>query len=94
MAPEVKGDPDLEWLDHVRPVALVVAPILLKELGLVLSRQTQNDTAVVAEHVGCDVASPDCLDFRSWIGGFWAPVSARHFQFPETGSIGDRDQFA
>ena len=27
-------DPDLEWLDLVRPVGLVVAPSLLKELGL------------------------------------------------------------
>ncbi len=34
MAAEIKRDPDLEWLDHVQPVGLVVAPVLLKELGL------------------------------------------------------------
>jgi hypothetical protein len=41
MALEIKCDPDLEWLDHVQPVGLVVAPVLLKELGLAPSRQTQ-----------------------------------------------------
>ena len=51
MAAELKRDPDLEWLDHVQPVGLVVAPILLKELGLAPSRQTQADSAVVAAHV-------------------------------------------
>ena len=45
MAAELKRDPDLEWLDHVQPVGLVVAPVLLKELGLAPSRQTQADTA-------------------------------------------------
>ena len=54
MAAELKRDPDLEWLDYVRPVGLVVAPVLLKELGLAPSRQTQADTAVVAAHVGDD----------------------------------------
>ncbi len=49
-----KRDPDLEWLDHVQPVGLVVAPILLKELGLAPSRQTQADTAVVAALIGDD----------------------------------------
>ena len=33
-------DPDLEWLDLVRPVGLVVAPSLLKELGLTPELQT------------------------------------------------------
>ena len=42
---ELQLDPDLEWLDHVQPVGLVVAPILLKELGLAPARQTQADTA-------------------------------------------------
>ena len=41
---EIKRDPDLEWLDHVQPVGLVVAPVLLKELGLAPARQTQADT--------------------------------------------------
>jgi hypothetical protein len=58
MAAELKRDPDLEWLDHVRPVGLVVAPVLLKELGVAPSRQTQADTAVVAAHVGEDSSKP------------------------------------
>jgi hypothetical protein len=58
MAAELKRDPDLEWLDHVRPVGLVVASVLLKELGLAPSRQTQVDTAVVAAHVGEDSSKP------------------------------------
>jgi hypothetical protein len=49
MATELKRDPDLEWLDHVQPVGLVVAPAVLKELGLPPSRQTQADSAQVAE---------------------------------------------
>ena len=39
MAAEMYCDPDLEWLDHVPPVGLVVAPTLLKELGLLPLRQ-------------------------------------------------------
>jgi hypothetical protein len=49
MAADVKYDPDLEWLDHVQRVGLVVAPNLLKSLGLAPSRQTQADSAEVAE---------------------------------------------
>ena len=52
MAAEIQRDPDLEWIDYVRPVGLVVAPVLLKELGLAPSRQTPTDTAVIAAHVG------------------------------------------
>jgi len=58
MAAELKRDPDLEWLDHVRPVGLVVAPILLRELGLSPSRQTQADSAAVAEDIGDDSTEP------------------------------------
>ena len=59
MAPELKRDPDLEWLDYVQPVGLVVAPIVLKELGLAPSRQTQADTAIVAEQIdGIHQADP------------------------------------
>ena len=58
MAADLKRDPDLEWLDHVRPVGLVVAPILLRELGLSPSRQTQVDSAAVAEHVSDDATEP------------------------------------
>jgi hypothetical protein len=62
MASEPTRDPDLEWLDHVRPVGLVVAPVLLKELGLAPERQTQAETAVVAEHVGADSSEPVFAD--------------------------------
>jgi hypothetical protein len=58
MAAEIKRDPDLEWLDHVLPVGLVVAPVLLKELGLAPLRQTQADSAVVAEHINDDSTRP------------------------------------
>jgi hypothetical protein len=30
MARDIYRDPDLEWLDHVQPIGLVVAPGLLK----------------------------------------------------------------
>src|SRR5262245_354672 len=58
MATDPKRDPDLEWLDHVQPVGLVVAPVLLKEFGLAPSRQTQADTRVVAESIGDDPTVP------------------------------------
>jgi hypothetical protein len=58
MATEPKREPDVEWLDHVQPVGLVVAPVLLRELGLTPSRQTQADTAVLVPLVGDDSTSP------------------------------------
>jgi hypothetical protein len=77
MAAEVKRNPDLEWLDHVQPVGLTVAPIVLEELGLAPERQTQADTTAVAEHVKGD---PDEPVFRDpW--KFFAQVlgwEARH----------------
>jgi hypothetical protein len=51
MAADIKRDPDLEWLDHVQPIGLVVAPVLLEELGLAPTHQTQVDSAQVAEHI-------------------------------------------
>jgi hypothetical protein len=62
MAAEVKRDPDLEWLDHVRPIGLVVAPILLKDLGLVPTRQTQVDSAQAAAHIPEDESKPALND--------------------------------
>ena len=59
---ELRLDPDLEWLDHVRPVGLVIAPMLLKELGLAPGRQTQADTAVVEALVGEDSSKPALSD--------------------------------
>jgi hypothetical protein len=58
MAAEIKQDPDLEWLNHVQPVGLVIAQVLLKDLGLRPDRQTQVDSAQVAEHVDEDDSKP------------------------------------
>jgi hypothetical protein len=62
MATDIKRDPDLEWLDHVRPVGLVVAPVLLKDLGLAPTRQTQVDSARVAAHIPEDESKPALND--------------------------------
>jgi hypothetical protein len=59
---EARRDPDLEWLDHVQPVGLVVAPNLLKDLGLVPLRQTQADTAEVEELFDKDPDRPALRD--------------------------------
>jgi hypothetical protein len=64
MASEIYRDPDLEWIDHVPPVGLVVAPTLLKELGLSPLRQTPIDTGLVGELVGSDLSKPALSD--SW----------------------------
>jgi hypothetical protein len=58
MAIDINRDQDLEWLDHVPPVGLVVAPTLLKELGLIPSRQSAIETGEVAEIIGDDLATP------------------------------------
>jgi hypothetical protein len=62
MAVEIRRDPDLEWLDHVQPVGVVVAPLVLKELGLAPSRQTQADSAAVDEHLDEDLSKPGFRD--------------------------------
>jgi hypothetical protein len=67
MATEIKRDPDLEWLDHVQPVGLVVAPVLLKNLGLAPTRQTQVDSAQVAEHMEEDESKPALRDAWSFV---------------------------
>ena len=56
MADVLYRDPDLEWLDHVQPVGLVVAPSVLKELGLTPLYQSPVDTAEAAEHLNLDEA--------------------------------------
>lgn len=62
MAAEIYRDPDLEWLDHVPPVGLVVAPTLLKELGLLPLRQTPIDTGQVAEIIGSELSKTALTD--------------------------------
>lgn len=58
MAIDINRDPDFEWLDHVPPVGVVVAPALLKELGLVPPPQTRIDSGEVDEIIGEDLAAP------------------------------------
>jgi hypothetical protein len=62
MAADIYRDPDLEWLDHVPPVGLVVAPTLLKELGLLPLRQTPIDTGLISELIGSDLSKPALSD--------------------------------
>lgn len=62
MADVLYRDPDLEWLDQVQPVGLVVAPSVLKELGLTPLHQSPVDTAEVAEHLNPDEAGPALPD--------------------------------
>jgi hypothetical protein len=62
MATEIYRDPDLEWLDHVPPVGLFVAPTLLKELGLCPLRQTPIDTGLVGELIGSELSKPALSD--------------------------------
>ena len=62
MAAEIYRDPDLEWLDHVPPVGLVVAPTLLKELGLLPLRQTPIDTGQVAGIIRAELSKPALTD--------------------------------
>ena len=67
MAAEIYRDPDLEWLDHVPPVGLVVAPTLLKELGLLPLRQTSIDTGQVAEIIGSELSKPALTDTWAFV---------------------------
>lgn len=62
MADPRRFDPDLEWLDHVRPVGLVVAASLLKELGLAPALQTRADNAAIAELLDDDRENPALAD--------------------------------
>lgn len=77
MADVLYRDPDLEWLDHVQPVGLVVAPSVLKELGLTPLHQSPVDTAGAAEHLNPDepgAALPDPWAFMEKVLGW----DARH----------------
>jgi hypothetical protein len=55
MAPDVQAvnrDPDLEWLDLVKPRGLVLSATVVKERGLVPERQTGADSAAFAACLG------------------------------------------
>lgn len=62
MSEDINRDPDIEWLDHVRPVGLVIAPSLIKELGLAPTRQTAVDTAEAAEQIDLEGSGPALRD--------------------------------
>src|SRR5215213_8849764 len=47
-------DPNLEWLGHVQPVGLVVAPAVLARHGLLPEEQTRADTEAVRELLSSD----------------------------------------
>jgi hypothetical protein len=68
-------NPDVEWLDHVRPVGLVVAPSLLEELGLTPLRQSPIDSALAAEYLEPDVDKPALPDPWAFFAGVlgWEP---------------------
>jgi hypothetical protein len=55
---ETYRDPALEWLDHVQPVGLVVAPAVIKDLILEPTPQSQIDSAEVELLVDPDPAKP------------------------------------
>lgn len=62
MARDTYRDPALEWLDHVQPVGLVVAPAVLKDLILEPTPQSQVDSAEVELLIDPDPAKPALAD--------------------------------
>ncbi len=62
MSEDINRDPDIEWLDHVRPLGLVIAASLIKELGLAPTRQTAVDTAEAAEQIDVEGPGPALRD--------------------------------
>ncbi|WBL78783.1 N-6 DNA methylase [Bradyrhizobium xenonodulans] len=76
---EIYRDPALEWLDHVQPVGLVVAPAVVKDLILEPTPQSQIDSAEVDLLVDPDPARPALVDpwvFAEGILGWEARVVA------------------
>lgn len=85
MSEDINRDPDIEWLDHVRPVGLVIAASLIKELGLAPTRQTAVDTAEAAEQIDVEGSGPALRDpwaFAQTILGW----EARHVAGAQEGS--------
>jgi len=62
VAQETYRDPALEWLDHVQPVGLVVAPAVIKDLILEPIPQHKTDTAEIEALVDPDPAKPALAD--------------------------------
>src|SRR6185437_1429001 len=67
MAVEQNFDPDLEWVDHVKKIGLVVAPTVLKELGLAPIRQTPIDTGAVEPLIDPDPGTRALRDPWSFV---------------------------
>lgn len=55
-------DPNLEWLGHVQPVGLVVAPAVLTRHGLVPEEQIRTDGHAVTEHLAGEDEGPALLE--------------------------------
>jgi hypothetical protein len=55
-------DPNEEWLGHVQPIGLVVAPVVLKTYDLVPEQQTRSDTEAVKPHLSQNESGPALLD--------------------------------
>lgn len=55
-------DPNEEWLGHVQPVGLVVAPVVLKAYELVPEQQTRSDTEAIKSHLSLEDPGPALLD--------------------------------
>lgn len=51
-------DPNLEWLGHVQPTGLVIAPAVLTRNGLVPEEQIRADGDSVAEHLALTDEGP------------------------------------
>lgn len=86
MVSEINRDPDLEWLDHIQPVGLVIAPSVLKELGLTPLHQSPIDTGAVAELLNTDSDGPAILDpwaFAEQVLGWEARHTAGTAEGPE-----------
>jgi hypothetical protein len=86
MVSEINRDPDLEWLDHIQPVGLVIAPSVLKELGLTPLHQSPIDTGAVADLLNADVDGPAIIDhwaFAEQVLGWEARHTAGSAEGPE-----------
>jgi hypothetical protein len=83
-------DPNVEWLGHVQPVGLVVAPIVLARYGLNPEIQTRTDTEAAKEFIapkpddgGAKAADPRALGdpwafFAGVLGWRAAQVAGAH----------------
>ncbi|ANK77442.1 hypothetical protein FA04_32960 (plasmid) [Ensifer adhaerens] len=68
-------DPNEEWLGHVQPVGLVVAPVVLKAYELVPEQQTRSDTEAIKSHLSLKDPGPALLDAWTFFADIlgWRP---------------------